>query len=192
MGQVRVVLDPGHGGHDSGANGPTGLHEKDVALRIARTAGYLLGEVGYAVGMTRDSDTFIELMDRARFANNRKADLFVSLHCNGALDPKAKGLEVWTTPGQTDADHLAESILCFMSTIFPAAKIRADLTDGDRDKERSLSVLRNTRMPAVLVEMGFITNPEEERKFRDPEYCDEMASAICQGIEIYARDKLNR
>jgi N-acetylmuramoyl-L-alanine amidase len=91
----RIVLDPGHGGKDPGAIGPGGLREKDVVLSLARRIKPRLEAMGYEVLLTRDTDVFVELPDRARFANNNKADLFVSIHTNASKNRKVRGIETY-------------------------------------------------------------------------------------------------
>ncbi len=91
----RIVLDPGHGGKDPGAVGPKGLREKDVVLALAKRIKPRLEAQGYEVLMTRDRDVYVELKDRARFANDRKADLFVSIHTNASKNRKVRGIETY-------------------------------------------------------------------------------------------------
>lgn len=93
--KVTIVLDPGHGGKDSGAIGIGGLKEKDVVLSIAQYCANILREKGFKVILTRDSDVFIPLAQRVKIANEEKADLFVSIHANASLDPSARGTEVF-------------------------------------------------------------------------------------------------
>ena len=92
----RVVIDPGHGGHDTGAIGPTGVLEKDVALAISLQVAKLLQAAGLEVILTRDDDTFVRLEDRAKFANQHKGDLFLSIHCNAGPNKKMRGIETYT------------------------------------------------------------------------------------------------
>jgi N-acetylmuramoyl-L-alanine amidase len=92
---ITIVLDPGHGGKDSGAVGILGLKEKDVVLSIAKYCAEILREKGFRVVLTRDSDVFIPLAQRVKIANDAKADLFVSIHANASTDPSAKGIEVF-------------------------------------------------------------------------------------------------
>ncbi|GAC1559096.1 MAG: hypothetical protein NVS2B9_20870 [Myxococcales bacterium] len=91
-----MVIDPGHGGRDAGAIGPHGLREKDVALSIARKLASRLRAQGLEVVLTRDRDVFVPLDDRTRIANEARADLFVSIHCNAARKRKLSGVETWT------------------------------------------------------------------------------------------------
>lgn len=92
----RVVIDPGHGGHDSGAVGRRGTLEKDVSLSVSRKLAEILADAGFEVVLTRDEDTFVRLEDRARIANEFKGDLFISIHCNSAENRKLRGVETYT------------------------------------------------------------------------------------------------
>lgn len=92
----RVVIDAGHGGHDSGAIGKRGTREKDVTLAISRRVGEILADRGLEVVLTRDDDTYVRLEDRTRIANEAKGDLFISIHCNAAENRKVRGTETFT------------------------------------------------------------------------------------------------
>jgi N-acetylmuramoyl-L-alanine amidase len=92
----RVVVDAGHGGHDTGAIGKNGTREKDVSLSIAKKLAEKLEAMGLEVVLTRDDDTFVKLEDRTRIANREKGDLFISVHCNAAPSPKLHGIETYT------------------------------------------------------------------------------------------------
>src|SRR5204862_6424127 len=92
----RVVIDPGHGGRDAGAIGPRGVREKDVALAIARDLAQRLRALGFTVILTRKDDSYVSLDERTRIANQARADLFVSVHCNAARSRKLAGAETWT------------------------------------------------------------------------------------------------
>jgi N-acetylmuramoyl-L-alanine amidase len=176
---MRVMIDPGHGGQDSGAVGPSGVPEKDIALAVAlQLAGMFCMNDLVEAHLTRYNDHFAELRDRSDFANRWGADCFISIHCNAAEVASAKGFEFWTSPGLTKADSLASEMwLAFRST-FPAMKGRLDSTDGDEDKEARFSVLVGTNMPAVLVELGFITNPDEEEWLLSPSEQAKMVAAL--------------
>ncbi len=92
----RVIIDAGHGGHDTGAIGPGGTREKDVALAISKKLAARLEAAGLEVVLTRDDDTFVKLEDRTRIANRQKGDLFISVHCNAAVSNKMRGIETYT------------------------------------------------------------------------------------------------
>jgi N-acetylmuramoyl-L-alanine amidase len=188
------MLDPGHGGRDPGAVGPTGLKESDVALNVCKhLAAYLspFAEVymtrwfNKELGPTEKAD----LQARCDQANSVKADLFISIHCNSADNPAARGMEVYTLPGDGPADKLAEEIVRAWEAAFPNMPVRKDMTDGDSDKEANFYVLRKTAMPAVLVELGFISNPEEEKFLADGIFQAKCAEAIAGGVKKYLQIK---
>ena len=178
----KIVIDAGHGGRDVGAVGPTGLKEASVNLDIALRLRQMAESEGIEVYLTRSQNEFLELQERADRANACAPDLFVSIHCNAATTAQASGFEVWTTPGQTPSDDFAESIVRALNHAFPNEPLRADLQDGDRDREANFLVLKKTSCPAVLVETGFISHPDTEASMRTPEWRTKMAESILSGI----------
>lgn len=189
---MRIFLDPGHGGKDPGAVGPTGLRESLVALDVCRAAERLLVAGVHTVNLSRDDDaTFLDLDERARLANVWRADLLISVHCNAAVNRSARGIEVWTTRGQTAADPLADHLLFALGRAMPSEPIRRDMLDGDPDKEKDYAVLRLTRAPAVLVELGFISHPETEAAMRSPSWISAAAGALAAGIHSWILSKGN-
>lgn len=186
----RVVIDPGHGGFDPGAVGPGGTREKDVTLAVSKLlATYLSPILNVKLLRTEDrsfGDTVTaDLRGRVAMAEQFGADVYLSIHCNSAASPSARGTEVYTTPGRGKADQLAEAIIQAWNKEFPEMVIRKDLRDGDSDKEANFYVLRKTSMPAVLVEMGFISNPQEEKLLRDAAWQERAARAIARGTASY-------
>jgi N-acetylmuramoyl-L-alanine amidase len=179
---MKICLDPGHGGHDSGAVGPAGLLEATAALWIAKYVRRGLLDAGHEVICTRSSDRFVELLDRCIIANEAHASLLLSIHCNAFSNPAAHGYEVWTSVGQTAADPIAERLFESIGGAFPNLAPRFDKTDGDNDKEAGFTVLTQTRMAAVLVETCFISNALEEGWLRDPGWRMRMAGAVVTGI----------
>ncbi len=178
---MRIMIDSGHGGKDPGACGRNRT-EKEVVLEVARSLRNLLEEAGHTVLLSRNADVYVPLSSRTCRANEWPADLFLSLHCNGATSPEAHGFEVWTSRGETRADALAEKILEAWRFRFPSVKLRKDLSDGDGDKESQFWVLRKTWMPACLVELGFITHPDFERLTEDPKMVNAWAQALAEAI----------
>ena len=177
-----LVLDPGHGGTDPGAVGPSGLRECDVALAVCLAMRVPLLELGWQVLYTRSDDRLVSLVERCRFSNSVKAQAFVSVHANSFYSHTAHGFEVWTSPGDTPADPIATSIYNAVVGTFPDAIGRPDLGDGDPDKEARFKVLTGTFAAAVLVETAFISNPREEAWLADPGWRMRMAGAIVSGI----------
>jgi N-acetylmuramoyl-L-alanine amidase len=175
---MKICLDPGHGGTDSGAIGtkPFRLEEKRVALDIARLLEEELEARGRWVVMTRRQDRSVSLPARAGFANRLQADRFVSVHANAAATPAAQGIEVYQFPGSTAGRRLAESVLKSLLATFPSHRNRGI-------KEANLAVLRLTTMPGILVETEFLTNPTQLRFLADPANQQLLAAAIADGIE---------
>ena len=132
--------------------------------------------------LTRNTDILLTLTRRAQIANAMKADAFVSVHCNAAVNRQAHGFEVFTAPGQNRGDVLAERIIEEVAKAFPAMRIRVDMLDGDRDKEARFTVLTRAEVPAALVEILFISNPTEEALLNTPAFQTQMAEAISEGI----------
>lgn len=186
----KIMLDPGHGGRDHGAVGPTGVQEKVITLAVAKQVADILWSVA-EVKLTREDDRALgvslasDLKARSKLANTWGADCFVSTHCNSAENRAAHGCEVWTSRGQTQADVLAECIIRALEAEFPDITFRKDYSDGDGDKESKFAVLMQTKMPAALVELAFISNPAEEAMLESHAYQDRAAQAIAEGIADY-------
>ena len=190
---MRVVIDPGHGAPDPGARGRMS-NEADINLDVAVELSKILSSMGIVAPLTRTGqkrlykdNRNLDLSARPAMANRLKADAFISIHCNGAVSPEANGFEIYTTPGQNNSDKLATAIFESWKEAFPAQKKRTDYSDGDPDKEVNYKVLREANCPAVLVELGFITNPNEERFLVDRHNQHVMALAIAAGIENFLR-----
>jgi N-acetylmuramoyl-L-alanine amidase len=160
---MLVWVDAGHGGKDPGASGPSGTRESDICLLAAKELKVLLERKGHKVAMTRDKDEYVDLSQRARNANFVRAGLFVSLHCNASADPNAHGLETYI---HTTAGEYARALAGGIQARVPAA---TGLTDRGV-KKAGFAVLRLTWMPAILVEMAFISNPREEAMLQDAEW----------------------
>lgn len=185
MKNLLLCVDPGHGAHDSGAVGPTGLRECDLNLDMAARVGRLAMADGWRVVFTRLDGKFVSLSGRADFSNAARADLFLSLHGNGSDNQKAHGIEMWTTKGLTAADAVVPFMERALRAELPDVVLRVDRTDGDADKEKDYAVLRLTKAPAILWEVGFVTNPEEEALLKTDEYRDRIARAIVNGINAW-------
>lgn len=179
---MRICLDPGHGGTDPGAIGPFSLKEASVNLAVCMLARDLLAHAGHTVIPTRITDQAVSLKDRSFHSNANDCDLFISVHCNAAARRDARGIEAWTTPGRTKADEWADKFLASLSAAFPTEPVRRDTSDGDGDKEGHLSVLVHTSAPAVLLELGFISNPETEADMRMHSWKSAAAIAIATAV----------
>jgi N-acetylmuramoyl-L-alanine amidase len=174
----KLVLDPGHGGHDPGAVGPTGYTEAEAVLAICLAMRDAMAPL-VDVTLTRETNTFLTLLERSEFSNQRGPDLFLSIHCNSATRP-ASGFEVFTTRGETAADPFATALFTRYASDFPHLAARKDTRDGDPDKEASFSVLRHTHAPAVLFEVEFIHTMTGEAWIRD--HIPNIAASLARGI----------
>jgi len=187
---MKILVDPGHGGKFPGACA-NGLRECDLTLAQALLLVTVLKQRRHEVHMTRDGDNNLsdergaDLAERCRIANLWRPDLIVSLHCNAALADTARGFEVWTSPGQTLSDHAAERIVTAFNKAFPTRLIRRDMSDGDQDKESKFTVLVDTDDPAVLVEIGFLSNAEEAGWVANNR--NGIAMALADGVDAYDR-----
>lgn len=183
--QALIILDPGHGGRDLGThskNTPK-YQEKTLTLTTSRLVRGYLEKMGYTVAMTRNRDVFIPLEKRSEFANSRQPEVFVSIHFNSAPNKQAEGIEIFyygtddDKKRKNDSKSLAQNIL---------KRIVKNTSAKSRGvKHGNLSVVRETTMPAVLVEGGFLTNEKEEQKIQDMDYLKKLAKGIAQGINDY-------
>lgn len=173
--RLVVMIDPGHGGKDPGAIGLNGLQEKDVILPISQQVAALLQQQGLQVVMTRSSDYFVDLAPRVQMARQYQADLFVSIHANSIGNrPDVNGLETYY---YSSGNRLAQ-------TIHNSILRNVDIRDRGVRQAR-FYVLRNNPMPAVLVEVGFVTGTQDKPRLASPQYQNQMARAIANGILQY-------
>jgi N-acetylmuramoyl-L-alanine amidase len=216
-----VVIDPGHGGEETGAKGIDGTMEKDIVLSIARKLKSMLeSSTGLRVILTRDGDEGIALDDRTALANNNKADLFISIHANATLRGYGKGAETYFLSTRATDDDARNTAAVENN----ALGLPQDLSAGGNDlklilwdmaqteyltessqlaetiqqelnqalgitnrgiKQAPFRVLMGATMPAVLIEVGFINNPAEEKLMKDSDYQMKLARAILRSIEKF-------
>jgi N-acetylmuramoyl-L-alanine amidase len=221
-----LVLDAGHGGHDSGAVGPGGLMEKELVLDVTRRVAKLAAEqLGVKVLLSRDGDHFVTLRDRTSFANRERADLFVSIHANAHRVAASEGLEVYFLSSEA-TDNEARQLAAAENSVVQLEKpataragrvdivrtILWDLAQSEFQAESSrlaetvldsmtqalriphrgvkqagFYVLGGAAMPAILIEIGFVTNPKEAKRLKESRYRDEIARAIVSGLADYKR-----
>jgi N-acetylmuramoyl-L-alanine amidase len=195
-----VVLDPGHGGKDTGAIGPSKIYEKDVVLDISHRVRKLLEARKIAVRMTRSGDSYPSLDQRTDYAYKVSADLLVSIHADGAGDPSAHGVETFITSveGGDSSNHYGQGgdKFAVKNNQYDAPNailgfsIQSNHVKASKRSDRGLrrarfAVLRNAPCPAALVECGFLTNPEEESLLNSSSYRDNIARGISNGILGY-------
>jgi N-acetylmuramoyl-L-alanine amidase len=180
VGQLVVVIDPGHGGADVGAVGIGGIREADIVLPISHQVAALLQQQGVYVVMTRSDDREVELEPRVQLAERANATLFVSIHANSiSMDrPDVNGVETYYySSGQGLAQVIQNSIV-------------NSLGMNDRGaRQARFYVLRRTSMPAVLVEVGFVTGSDDAPRLADTNFQGQMARAIAQGILVYIQQQ---
>lgn len=178
--RYRALIDPGHGGQDPGATGPSGLPEKNIVLSIALEVGRILERQGVGAVLTRAGDRFVSLQERVRKAEQVDADVLVSIHANsiGLGRGDVNGLETYYyRTGEALARSIHQSIL-------------RRLRPSDRGVRRArFYVLRESSMPSTLVEVGFVTGRLDGRHLSDPRYRQRMAAAIAEGILDYFRNR---
>lgn len=185
-----IIVDPGHGGHDTGTQSISKprYQEKSLNLTTAHFVKSYLQQLGYQVVMTREDDRFVSLDKRAQMANDRKPHLFISIHYNSAPSAEAKGVEVFfhqckEKERTLQSKRLAQSIL---------KNILANTQAKSRGvKQANYAVIRETTMPAVLIEGGFVTNEKELQNLKDPAYLKRLAWGIVSGIEEYLNKGLS-
>jgi N-acetylmuramoyl-L-alanine amidase len=181
----KVVFDAGHGGPDPGAIGLDGEKESDLAMTYAvdiEEKVYSMAPAEFDIRFTHRGDG-ATLAKRCEIANDWGADLFVSFHFNAAVNPEAHGYEVFTTRGTTGSDRVATILYRHIADEFgDFFRARADWSDGDPDREANFYVLRNTRMRAVLVEFGFLTNRGDLTRILNPTTEMRFTDAVAKGI----------
>jgi N-acetylmuramoyl-L-alanine amidase len=170
---VLIALDPGHGGEDVGTHGPSGAIEATICWELGVLLAERLVRVGAKARFTRNEIEAPEASERAARANEMGADLFLSLHLNANSSPAAEGVCTYYFPRSSAGELLADELLSAL-----VALGRRDC----RSHARSYPVLKETRMPAVIIEPAFITNPDEEKQLEEPAFRAEIADAIATGI----------
>ncbi len=216
-----IVIDPGHGGDDTGAQSPDGLTEKELTLAIARRLARTLESRGHAVRLTRDGDQSRALTDRTALANRLEAPVFVSLHANASTFSSVSGAETYYMSLDSASDEaaaatadlenraggsaderspldlilwdLAQAEVLNESAEFALAvqgRLNARLGSRDRGvKQAPFVVLTGATMPAILVEVGFLSNTSEAQKLIQPDYQQQLAEAVAAGIEDFLRPR---
>lgn len=187
---MKVCIDAGHGGTDPGAVGLGGTREADVTLLAALSLRVQLELAGHKVLLTRvNSETLhinkkTDLALRANVANDAMCDCFISIHCNAAEDRSANGSETWHHPRSAEGKRLAK-------TIQTALVSAGGLRNRGIKQSAGLAVLRLTTMPAVLIELGFISNPEEEKLLSNPKWLQRVVKAIAYAVDEWEKNDKN-
>ncbi len=216
-----VMLDAGHGGHDSGAVGYRGAKEKNIVLAVTKKVTKILKDRGYKVYNTRTKDRFIQLKNRTKMANKMRADIFLSIHANSVKTKKrsASGIEIYylsparsarakavaAIENKVDIRSMGKSSI----DIFLMARNRAKINESNKlalDVQNNMLyllkkkyknvkdhgvrkgpfwILVGAQMPAILVELGFVSNPQESKRLTNKTYQNRLANGIANGIDAY-------
>ena len=224
LGVRKIVVDPGHGGKDTGTSTPGGLAEKEVTLDIGLRLRHLLEEAAFEVVMTRDKDEAVPLRQRTALANAQGADLFVSIHLNWIDGGQVRGMEtyylgptedpvllqlaarenrdsgysladfrklldhIYLSVRRDESRRLAESV---QRTLVTSLRRKRPALVNRGVKTAPFAVLVDTEMPAILAEVACLSHPEEAHLLATPQYRQDIAQALLQGIRAYAQ-ALNR
>ena len=216
----RIILDPGHGGHDTGTIGPSGFTEKELVLDVALRLGKLLSErLGSDVIFTREDDTFIPLETRTAIANEKEADLFLSIHANSSPSRSARGIETYylsfaTDPaalevaarenaGSQESVHELQDLvkkIALHEKVDESKEFATEVQSALHDrlvkenrlrknrgvKKAPFMVLVGAKMPSVLAEIAFLSNPQEEKLLKTKQQRQKVAEALYAGVAKYA------
>lgn len=203
-----IAIDPGHGGDESGAKGPNGTTEKSVTLSLAQMLAAEL-QREYRVVLTRTDDNQLDLAKRTAIANHHQADLFISLHTGGSFVHSTSGIFIYhyqdfaenprrrtdntlirrldkNNPilwDQVQSRHLEKSRV--LASLINIRLNDSSINKGSRVQGAPLSLLQAANMPAILIEIGYLSNPSEEKQLRDKRFLTDLAKAIRRGIDEY-------
>lgn len=191
-----IVLDPGHGGEDGGASGKNGIQEKDINLAVSLNLKQMLKVSGFPVVMTRDSDISIcdknlgtirerkvsDIHNRLKIVESRKDCILISIHQNHFSDSQYYGSQIFYSKNNEQSKMLAESIQTKIVSLMQPENKRQVKPGGN-----TIYLLWNTKVPAVIVECGFLSNETEANKLKDPLYQKQMAFSIYNGLLDYLK-----
>lgn len=207
-GQFTAIIDLGHGGQDAGCR-QDGILEKDVVLRLAKRSQIESSDKSIAILLTRDSDTTLSAKDRIRFANRKKeAKLFISIHCNMSFSPERKGIEIYVNNTRSDLlkigldpdkngntndqfillkplsqDHFLEESRQFAAIL--KNQFESVFSEKISMFELPLNMIQNIYMPAILVEVGYLSNPVDLKRLRGDQFLNQISVVVLRAIEKY-------
>lgn len=195
-----VLLDPGHGGNDQGASSRR-IIEKNLTLRIARRTAEVLRRQGYRVVISRETDRFIALDQRDAIADRQNADIFVSIHANSAADHGVGGIETFALPPRGGSSTYEKRVSTTrkrgnqydpqntrLAYDVHRSLLAATGTEDRGIKRANFAVLREAPCPAILIEIGFISNSLDEARLQSPGYQERLAQGIATGVTTYTRN----
>jgi N-acetylmuramoyl-L-alanine amidase len=191
-----IVLDPGHGGPDGGAEGSDGTQEKEITLKICEYLRDYLQEAGALVYLTRYEDTDLssedagslsrrkseDIRNRVQYIDEKEADFYLSIHLNAIPSPKWRGAQTFYNPNVSDSEHLAK---------FIQSEIKTNLENTTREALglSNIYLLRHVKAPGALVEAGFLSNSQERELLKSDEYQRKVSASIYQGVLRYVTER---
>ena len=189
-----IVIDAGHGGKDPGTMSNSGVKEKHINLATARALRDILVSAGYRVYLTRDRDVFIPLEGRTEFTKRKDADLFISIHVNANNSKSLRGLEVYYTKTAQSGRQRYRKATLYLSSMIMKASERVGI-DTRKAVGAGYYVLRNNVCPAVLVEIGYLSNRYDERLLTSVAYQKQVAAAVAMAVkqtDVYMTRNIKR
>lgn len=181
---MKVFIDPGHGGTDPGAVA-NGIREKDVNLTVATLLRVMLEAYDIHVIMARDKDKTVSMATRTNLANGFNTDAFISIHHNAATNTAARGVEVFHSIVGGRGKELAELVHSCYRKLIPELPSRGVKTKKGSTGRDYYHVIRETKMPAIIIEGAFLSNPDDAKLVKQEEFLFRQAEAICQGVLLW-------
>lgn len=191
-----IVIDPGHGGPDGGAEGKDETMEKEISLKVSKRLQHYLQQSGAIVYLTRESDTDLasgstkglskrkseDIRNRLKFISNKKADFFLSVHLNAIPSERWHGAQTFYYPSFDENEHLAKMV---------QSEIIRNMENTNRTalEINGIYLLKHAKVPGALVEIGFLSNVKERELLKTADYQRKMAASIYEGILRYATEK---
>lgn len=195
----HIMLDPGHGGKDPGAQNQ-GIVEKNLNLLFSRRIAAILRKRGYKVSMTRNQDRLLSLEQRSAAAKRLQPDLYISIHCNASANAAVNGIETYViNPAQTPssggntfatkaaAGNAYDHENALLGFIMHSALLKASNANDRGLKRKQFYVIREVACPAALLELGFLSNADERKKLLESYYQDKLSVAVCDAIQEYEK-----
>lgn len=182
-GWLYVMLDPGHGGDDPGCNFGK-VMEKDVTMQVAKKVAILLEQHKVKIVFAREGDATVDKYDRVRHANREKVDIYVSIHCNSLERGTMQGIETYWGPWKREGQ--------FLATAIHNATVKSTNANDIFVRSKEFAVVRHTKMASALIEIGYLSDPEERKKLTSSGYQQLVAEGITNGVLEFAASYLEK
>ena len=182
---ATILLDPGHGGHDTGTRAASGRTEKELNLALGLQLAAALRAAGFTVHLTRENDLFLPLDHRAELAARHGAQLLISIHHNAAANPRAEGIETFALAAKTPAESRRTAPALRLAYLVQHSQAAAGIAPDRGVKTARFKVLRLAAVPAILIEAGFLSHEAEAVRCADPGRRKRLAAAIVRAVTAY-------